>query len=947
MDRTLTAESLLEIVSRLMTELHPDASRYAGITLDSGLDRDLGLDSLARMELLSRLEKEYDVRLSENAMVRAETVRDLLRALQHANPLEVKAVLEHNTLERESTKRHELGLSGASTLIEILGEHARVQPEAGHIVLLDGDDELPISYGMLQRESLKVATRLRELNIGYGDTVAIMLPTSPDYFYSFFGVLYCGAIPVPLYPPARPTQIEEHVRRHQKILSNAGTKILITVAEVKPVARLLMSQVPDLLTILTLDELYAEHIDQVPLSHKEQDIAFIQYTSGSTGDPKGVILTHANLLANIWAMGRVCEVTAQDVFVSWLPLYHDMGLIGAWFGSLCHGCRLVVMSPLSFLARPQRWLRTIERFGGTLSASPNFGYEICATRLDEKELDGLDLSTWRMAFNGAEPVIPATMRRFEKRFKPYGLKASSLAPVYGLAESSVGLVFPAPARGVRIDRVKRDEFSGSGKAVQAGDDDDSVLEFISSGRPLPGHQVRVVDESNREIPEREEGRLQFKGPSATSGYFRNQEETRKLFCGEWLETGDLGYIAAGEVYLTSRQKDIIIRGGRNIYPHELEDAVGDIEGIRKGCTAVFASRDQESAEKLIVLTESRKNNAEDLQTFKKRINEVAVELIGMGPDEIIISVPGTVLKTSSGKIRRSACRQLYESGLIGRKKATVKLQLLRMGLSAVLPSVKRLILKITAFAYAVYCWVMLGLGGSVVWCLIMILPGGKSCWRIAGAMVRMLCKMTGIAVTVDGVENYPVGEQCIWVSNHMSYLDSIILTGVLPDYVNFVAKAELAKNIFLRPAFRKLGVFLVNRFDAAQGKEDTEKIERGINRGMRPFFFAEGTLQRMPGLLPFHMGAFVLACDEQLPIIPVVIQGSRNVLRGGSWFPRRGRVKITIASPCKPVGSDWRAAIELRDAVRRIMLRQLGEPDLAGEYTSLLQLDLKRPGQEQ
>ncbi len=943
MERTQSADFLLEIVTGLMQELHPDASRYTEITLDSGLDHDLGLDSLARMELLSRLENEYGVRLSENSMVAAETVRDLLRALQHAHPLEVTVVKERRAGNDTVASRRKIGLSGASTLIDVLGEHARLQPEAGHILFLDGEEELPISYGMLQRESLKVATRLREMNIGYGDTVAIMLPTCPDYFYSFFGALYCGAIPVPLYPPARPTQIEEHVRRHRKILANAGAKILITVSEVRPVARLIMSQVPELTTILTLNELYSEHIEQIPLSHQEQDIAFLQYTSGSTGDPKGVILTHANLLANIRAMGRVCKVSADDVFVSWLPLYHDMGLIGAWFGSLCHGCRLIVMSPLSFLARPQRWLRTIERFGGTLSASPNFGYEICATRLTDKDIDGLDLSSWRMAFNGAEPVIPATMRRFEKRFRSYGLKKGVLAPVYGLAESSVGLVFPSPGTGVKIDLIRREEFTSSGRALPAGENDPSVLEFISSGRPLPGHQVRVVDDQNREMPERKEGRLQFRGPSATSGYFRNQDETRKLFCGDWLETGDLGYVAAGELFLTSRQKDIIIRGGRNIYPHELEDAIGDIDGIRKGCTAVFASQDKESAEKLVVLAESRKKNKEDVQFFKKQINEIAVQLTGMGPDEIVISPPGTVLKTSSGKIRRSACRQVYESGLIGRKKATVRLQLLRMGLASVLPTVKRSINQIGAFFYAAYCWIILGIGGVVVWCLMMIMPGGKSCWRIAGAMVRLLCRMAGITVTVEGRENYPDGKQCILVSNHMSYLDSIILTGVLPEYVNFVAKAELAKNIFLAPALKKLGVFLVDRFDAAQGKEDTEKIDRGINRGMRPLFFAEGTLQRMPGLLPFHMGAFVLACDEMLPIVPIVIKGSRNVLRGGSWFPRRGRIQITIGSPCNPTGSNWRAAIELRDEIRRFMLRCLGEPDLAGEYTSLLQLDIQRP----
>lgn len=942
-----SVETILEIVNDLMVELHPDASRYQEVHLDSDLDMDLGLDSLARMELIARLEKGYGVRLNEEAFSSAETPRDLWRYIQHAHPVDVVVRSGPQKKRDDYAARSEVGFKEAATLLDVLGEHVKVHPEAAHIILLDGDDEVQISYGMLQRESLKIVAKLQDLNVSSGDRVAIMLPTGQDYFYSFFGALYAGAVPVPLYPPARPTQIEEHVRRHRKILSNAGAKVLITISEVKPVARLLMSQVPELQTILTLDELYGGQPDQVALARNGEDIAFLQYTSGSTGDPKGVILSHANLLANIRAMGRVCEVTAQDVFVSWLPLYHDMGLIGAWFGSLCHGCRLVVMSPLSFLARPERWLQTIHHFGGTLSASPNFGYEICATRLEDEQLEGLDLSSWRLAFNGAEPVIPGTLHRFGRRFREYGFKPAALTPVYGLAESSVGLAFPAPGDGPKIDRVQRDMFSGSGTATITSARGAGTLEFISCGRPLPGHQIRIVDESDREMPDRKEGRLQFKGPSATSGYFRNKEQTSSLFCGEWLETGDLGYIAGGEIYLTGRQKDIIIRGGRNVYPHELEDIIGEIAGIRKGCTAVFGSRQKNSTgERLVVLTESRARDDGKLKSLKREVNRATIELLGMGADDVIIGPPGTVLKTSSGKIRRSACRQLYESGNLGRKKATVQLQLLRMGLASIVPMARRGAERALSFVYAVYCWTVLGITGGLVWLFMMVLPAGKRCWQLCSMAVKVLCRITGIKVSVEGLENYPLGTRYILVSNHMSYLDAIILTGVLPDYCNFVAKKELANNLFLKAALKKIEVFLVDRFDVKQGSKDTQTIEKGVHKGQRPVFFAEGTLQRMPGLLPFHMGAFILASEEMLPVVPLVIRGTRNILRGGSWFPRRGRVQIDIGPLCYPVSNDWRGAIELRDEVRRSMLSRLGEPDLAGEYTSLLQMGFKRSGKD-
>jgi 1-acyl-sn-glycerol-3-phosphate acyltransferase len=302
-----------------------------------------------------------------------------------------------------------------------------------------------------------------------------------------------------------------------------------------------------------------------------------------------------------------------------------------------------------------------------------------------------------------------------------------------------------------------------------------------------------------------------------------------------------------------------------------------------------------------------------------------------------------VLKTSSGKIRRSSCRQLYESGHVGQKKTAIWLQLLRMGLKSMTPMLRRLAGRINALLYAGYCWLALALTGAVVWCGMMVLPRGAKCWRLAGRAVRLLCRVTAISLKTVNLSNMPVGQQYLVVSNHMSYLDSIVLTGVLPEQCHFVAKAELARNPFLRPALAKLGVFLVDRFDAAQGLADTGKIDKGVRRGLRPLFFAEGTLQRMPGLLPFQMGAFVLACRKQLPVVPVVIKGTRNILRGGSWFPRRGRIQVTILPPCYPTGTDWQEAIQLRAKVRQEMLQCLGEPDLAGEYTSLQQMGLKAP----
>jgi 1-acyl-sn-glycerol-3-phosphate acyltransferase len=943
MPRTTSPSELLELLAHLISELHPEAASHLNVTLDSRLDRDLGLDSLARMELLARLEKACGFRLPETVLTTAETPRDLLR---HLSALSGAAVAspEPGKADFVMTGHKGADVRTAATLVEVLERHAAAQPDACHILLLRGDREEAISYGGLLEKARQVAALLQSLHLEAGDRVALMLPTGDDYFFCFFGALCAGCIPVPLYPPARPSQIEEHLRRHRKILDNAGARVLITVPEVRKVALLLQSQTPLLESVLTGEDLYRHPPAGSSMPISTEATAFLQYTSGSTGDPKGVILSHANLLANIRAMGQACAVTPDDVFVSWLPLYHDMGLIGAWLGSLYHGCRLAVMPPLSFIARPERWLQAISRFRGTLSASPNFGYELCCSRLDDSDLADLDLSSWRLAFNGAEPVIPATLRRFEERFARCGYRPAATAPVYGLAESSVGLAFPPPGRGVLIDRIDRDLFLASGQAVPVTDPQRQVFEFVCCGRPLPGHQIRIVDEGGRELPDRREGRLQFRGPSATSGYFRSPEKTRELFRDGWLDSGDMAYIAAGEVYVTSRVKDIIIRGGRNVYPHELEDAVGGVPGIRRSCTAVFGSKDPKTGtERLIILTESRRRREDELEKLRRQITAVTVDLLGMAPDEVVIAPPGSVLKTSSGKIRRAANRQLYESGRIGRRKAAVWLQLLRMGMASLGPLAGRALRRLLATLYAGWSWLVLGLTGGLFWPLIVMAPGGQTPWRLARFGVRFACRLTGIRIDVEGAQLFPADGPFIAVCNHMSYLDGLVLTAALPRHCSFVAKAELAGNPALRLALERLGTVFVERFDIDKSLADVQRIEAGAGRGANPLFFAEGTLQRMPGLLPFQMGAFLLAGRLQLPVVPITVRGTRNILRGGSWFPRHGRVDIIVSEVCRPTGGDWPSAIELRDRVRGHILRHLGEPDLSGEYTSLTQMDIARP----
>ena len=486
----------------------------------------------------------------------------------------------------------------------------RAHPTKLHVQLYgEGDTTEDITYFDLKQGALAIAAGLAAHRLEPDQTVAIMLPTGKDYLFTFFGILIVGGIPVPIYPPARLSQIEDHLRRHAGILANSQARLLITIPEAKPLSLLLRARADDLRAVVTPADLAAHAAAAQPIARTASDLAFLQYTSGSTGNPKGVSLTHANLLANVRAMGTALRVGAEDVFVSWLPLYHDMGLIGAWLGTLYYGLPLALMSPLAFLAQPSRWLWAIHRHRATLSAAPNFAYDLCARKLQDQELEGLDLSSWRVAFNGAEPVSADTVDAFASRFAAYGLPREAIMPVYGLAESAVGLTFPPLNRGALIDVIKREPLMHTGNAVPAETGDSSALRVVSCGRPLPGYEVRIVDSTGREVGDRIEGRLEFKGPSATSGYFRNPEQTRKLFHGDWLDSGDFGYVVNGEIYITGRVKDVIIRGGRNIHPYDLEQAVGNIPGIRRGCVAVFGNPDPATGtERLVVLAETRETD---------------------------------------------------------------------------------------------------------------------------------------------------------------------------------------------------------------------------------------------------------------------------------------------------------------------------------------------------
>jgi 1-acyl-sn-glycerol-3-phosphate acyltransferase len=928
------AARLNRLVRDLVWELHPHMQRRVAVTLDSDLDRDLGLDSLGRAELVLRIDRAFKVRLPDQLLADASTPRDLLQALLAAAPDRAAA------METQPSELMELpevvAPFSAATLIGVLAHHVSSHGDRPHVLLWRSeDDEQTLSYAELDRESCTVAAGLIERGLAPGDRVAIMLPTEAAFFEAFFGVLYAGGVPVPVYPPFRRAQVEDHLRRQAGILRNAGASVLIIGSEIRNVGQLMLGLAEDLRHVETVEALSRAGAIEQPLPAGPDTIALIQYTSGSTGDPNGVVLTHANLLANIRAMGEALDASSSDVFVSWLPLYHDMGLIGASLGTLHYGVPTVIMPPLAFLADPGRWLRAMGRHRATLSAAPNFAFELCCKNVRDEDIEGLDLSSLRMLVNGAEPVSPATIARFTARFAKYGFPPNAMAPVYGLAENSVGLTFPPVGRGPVVDRVQRSALSGDGQARTAQPGDATALEFVACGRPIAGHEVRIVDEADAELPERTEGRLQFKGPSATRGYFRNEEKTKALFAGEWLESGDRAYIASGDVFITGRIKDMIIKAGRNIYPHELEELVGGVEGVRKGCVAAFPSTfDGADTERLVLLVETRLTDPSKIEALRNRIIKVTKTQLDIAPDEVVLAPPRTVPKTSSGKLRRSAARTLYESGSLSKKGYALWWQLTRLSLSGFGHRARRLRRRIFDLVYASYWWALLVAGAGMVWSVVLLLPSRG--WRHQAIHygARTFLWLTGLSPKVDVEEPIPARGVLLAV-NHSSYLDPVVLSAVIPGLLSFVAKEELAGQRVAGPFLRHIGTLFVRRTDVKGGLEDMRNVLEASLSGERIVSFPEGTLTRMPGLIGFYLGSFLVAVEAGIPVVPIVISGTRSALRGGQWFPRPSQISVHIGKAVQADGSDFSAAVRLRDAVRARMLALSGEPDLALERAPL------------
>ena len=545
------------------------------------------------------------------------------------------------------------------TILHALAEAARAEEAAGCTVLADreGRDPEHQSYREMYHRARRFAGALTDLGVGEGDRVLIVLPTCLDFAAAFFGVQLIRAIPVPGYPPSG-LKIEAGLRRLAHIANHAGAKICLTWKKLAPVIGDLGMRAPRLETIAHVEDLRSHApLDIRDSRYSSRQVAFLQYTSGSTGNPKGVALTHHSLVANIHAIGQALRITREDRYCGWCPLYHDMGLIGQLLFSVYWRIPAVLLSPQAFLARPIRWLRAITEHRATMSTAPNFGYALACRRVPFEQRKQLDLSSWRVALNGAEPVSLATIEDFRDAYRPWGLPENAIVPVYGLAEASLAVTFAAPGEPIRCDRVDRRELV-QGRAVPSSGK--GSVSLVSVGKALPGHGAVVVDTDGEPLPEREVGHVVATGPSLMAGYWQDARATVQVLRDGMLWTGDLGYFADGRLFIAGRAKDIILIRGSNYYAEDLEGSAEAVDGVRAGGAVAFGVHDEQQAtESVVLVCETRTEDRDARLEIAERVGEAVQEECGVAVDRVVLVGPGTIPKTSSGKRQRSLCRRLY------------------------------------------------------------------------------------------------------------------------------------------------------------------------------------------------------------------------------------------------------------------------------------------------
>jgi fatty-acyl-CoA synthase len=510
-----------------------------------------------------------------------------------------------------------------------------------------------VCHGALGEQIRARGTAFPGMSCRHGDRIVLILPDEQQFIETFFGAIWAGAVPVPLFPPFLLAQLDNYLEHIKRVAAQCDSRMIVTTPEIVA----LLNQADSSMRCVSFADLEPNPASRLPRV-RPNDIAFIQYTSGSTSTPRGVVVTHERLLANTIAFAEYMDIDAErDRGVTWLPLYHDMGLIGGAMMPLLKQGSVWYMQPLDFARNPTSWCDLINDMRGTLQFAPNFAYGLLTRRVSDEQLDGWDLSCWRIAGCGAEPIRPEVMRAFETRFARSGLRRTALLPCYGLAEATLAVTLSDPSTRWRSIRIDSECLRQEGRVVLA-EESRATIEVVSCGRAIPAHEVRVADESGRALRDGMEGEVEVRGPCVMERYFADIAASRAALRSGWLHTGDLGFILDDELFITGRRSDLLIINGRNVHPQDIEWCAAEVAGVRQGNVVACGRPGRDGEEVVLVLEPS--SAAEDIHALSARVASRVRAECRVPVADVVLLKKDTLPKTTSGKLRRKATREAYE-----------------------------------------------------------------------------------------------------------------------------------------------------------------------------------------------------------------------------------------------------------------------------------------------
>lgn len=586
-----------------------------------------------------------------------------------------------------------------STLTEAL-DNLQGHEDRGFTFVRPDASQRFVSFAEIYRTAGTRAHALLARGLKKGDRVALVIPDGDEFILSFLGAVRAGLVPVPIFPQLTFRNLETYHETLVHIVAAAGAELLVTTDATLPYLEPALAPaklVGKVVTVEALKELANERCD---VKMSPEDLCFLQFTSGSTSKPKGVMVTHGNLAWNSECIMHhgLGKQSSHDRGVSWLPLFHDMGLIGFVIGPLFTDVQVTFLQTASFVRSPRIWLDTLSKQRGTITFAPNFAYQLVAKRLKEKDVVGLDLSCVRHAGCGAEPIHPNTLREFAEKLKPAGFDAKAFLASYGMAEATLAVTFTdrrgtgpklefeaAAQRGLRTEWVDKQGLEDR-KAVPASDpaqpggatprNGNDAREIVNCGRAFPEHEIAVVDEAGKHLGDRQVGEIITRGPSISPGYFQEADKTAEAFKDGWLHTGDLGYLVNGELFICGRAKDLIIVRGRNFYPSDIEWAVGELPRVRRGNVVAFGLEVNEvdargiaiPGEQLVVCAEAFQS---DVAGLEEEIAQLVNERFQLTVHRVVLAGQGTLPRTSSGKPQRRKTKQMVLDGAFAKAAKSV------------------------------------------------------------------------------------------------------------------------------------------------------------------------------------------------------------------------------------------------------------------------------------